>query len=197
MLTPEQRELRRTGLGSSDSPVIMGESALRAPFDVYLAKVEGFEASIRAGQRAGIPVAMCGEMAGDSRFTRLLLGLGLKEFSVHPSSLLEVKQVLIGSDADSSVSNLAAAINAVTGSGVKWGSLTVANPYVTAAGKVTVTQEAMKVVDEAFQLFGGAGTSREYPIEKLYRDARVTRIYEGTNEIQRLVAARQILRALG
>jgi len=50
--------------------------------------------TIRAGKAAGIPVAMCGEMAGDARYTRLLLGLGLKEFSVHPSSLLEIKQVI-------------------------------------------------------------------------------------------------------
>ena len=57
------------------------------------------------------------------------------------------------------------------------------HPYVTAAGKVTVTQEAMKVVDEAIQLFGGAGTSREYPIEKLYRDARVALIEDGENTI--------------
>jgi alkylation response protein AidB-like acyl-CoA dehydrogenase len=54
---------------------------------------------------------------------------------------------------------------------------------VTAAGKVTVTQEAMKVVDEALQLFGGAGTSREYPIEKLYRDTRVALIEDGENTI--------------
>jgi alkylation response protein AidB-like acyl-CoA dehydrogenase len=57
------------------------------------------------------------------------------------------------------------------------------HPYVTAAGKVTVTQEAMKVVDEAFQLFGGAGMSREYPIEKLFRDARVALIEDGENTI--------------
>jgi alkylation response protein AidB-like acyl-CoA dehydrogenase len=57
------------------------------------------------------------------------------------------------------------------------------HPYVTAAGKVTVTQEAMKVVDEALQLFGGAGTSREYPIEKLYRDARAALIEDGENTI--------------
>ncbi|MBT6274396.1 MAG: phosphoenolpyruvate--protein phosphotransferase [Chromatiales bacterium] len=52
---------------------------------------------IRAGHHAGIPVAMCGEMAGDARYTRLLLGLGLKEFSVHPNALLEVKQVILTS----------------------------------------------------------------------------------------------------
>jgi len=50
--------------------------------------------TISAGEKMGIPVAMCGEMAGDTRYTRLLLGMGLKEFSVHPNSLLEVKQVI-------------------------------------------------------------------------------------------------------
>jgi phosphotransferase system enzyme I (PtsI) len=53
---------------------------------------------IRAGQHMDTPVAMCGEMAGDSSFTRLLLGLGLREFSVHPNALLEVKQVITNSD---------------------------------------------------------------------------------------------------
>jgi phosphoenolpyruvate-protein phosphotransferase (PTS system enzyme I) len=54
--------------------------------------------TIEAGEKAGIPVAMCGEMAGDARFTRLLLGLGLREFSMHPTSLLEVKRQIIESD---------------------------------------------------------------------------------------------------
>lgn len=55
------------------------------------------------------------------------------------------------------------------------------HPYATASGKVTVTEEAMKVATEAFQLFGGAGTSREYPIEKLFRDARAAQIEDGEN----------------
>jgi phosphoenolpyruvate-protein phosphotransferase (PTS system enzyme I) len=54
--------------------------------------------TIQAGEKAGIPVAMCGEMAGDPRFTRLLLGLGLTEFSMHPSSILEVKRQIMESD---------------------------------------------------------------------------------------------------
>jgi len=48
--------------------------------------------TLRAGKKARIPVAMCGEMAGDPRYTRLLLGLGLSEFSMHPATLLLVKQ---------------------------------------------------------------------------------------------------------
>jgi alkylation response protein AidB-like acyl-CoA dehydrogenase len=55
------------------------------------------------------------------------------------------------------------------------------HPYITASGKVTATEEAMKVVHEAFQLFGGVGTTREYPIEKLFRDARSALIEDGEN----------------
>ncbi|HQU14953.1 MAG: phosphoenolpyruvate--protein phosphotransferase [Chromatiales bacterium 21-64-14] len=54
---------------------------------------------IHAGHEAGIPVSMCGEMAGDVRYTRLLLGFGLTEFSMHPASLLEVKRIVTNSDA--------------------------------------------------------------------------------------------------
>lgn len=54
--------------------------------------------TIRAGRRAGIPVTMCGEMAGDPRYTQLLLGLGLNQLSMHPSNLLEIKRVILDSD---------------------------------------------------------------------------------------------------
>ena len=51
-----------------------------------------------AGNNANIPVSMCGEMAGDCQFTRLLLSLGLRDFSIHPANLLEVKQIITRSD---------------------------------------------------------------------------------------------------
>jgi phosphotransferase system enzyme I (PtsI) len=54
--------------------------------------------TIEAGEDSGRPVAMCGEMAGDPRYTRLLLGLGLREFSMHPASVLEIKRIIIESD---------------------------------------------------------------------------------------------------
>jgi phosphotransferase system enzyme I (PtsI) len=54
--------------------------------------------TIEAGRKAGIDVAVCGEMAGDVKLTRLLLGMGLREFSMHPAQLLAVKQEILKSD---------------------------------------------------------------------------------------------------
>jgi phosphotransferase system enzyme I (PtsI) len=53
---------------------------------------------IRTSNKAGIPVAVCGEMAGDERLTRVLLGFGLRQFSMHPAHLLTVKQQVLKSD---------------------------------------------------------------------------------------------------
>lgn len=50
--------------------------------------------TIDAGREADVPIAMCGEMAGDKRMARLLLALGLREFSIHPANLLEIKQTI-------------------------------------------------------------------------------------------------------
>ncbi len=50
--------------------------------------------TLQAGKKANIPVSMCGEMAGDPRYTRLLLGMGLRDFSAHPATLLDVKSII-------------------------------------------------------------------------------------------------------
>jgi phosphotransferase system enzyme I (PtsI) len=54
--------------------------------------------TIAAGHKAGIDVAVCGEMAGDVKLTRLLLGMGLRDFSMHPAQLLSVKQEILNTD---------------------------------------------------------------------------------------------------
>ena len=63
-----------------------------------------------------------------------------------------------------------------------------------AMAKLFATEVAQRVVDEAVQIHGGAGVLRGAPIERLYREVRAPRIYEGTSEIQRLIIARQLLR---
>ena len=59
--------------------------------------------------------------------------------------------------------------------------------------KVFSSEVAERITSLAINLFGGNGYVKEYPIERYYRDVRVTRIYEGTSEIQRLVIARELL----
>jgi alkylation response protein AidB-like acyl-CoA dehydrogenase len=51
----------------------------------------------------------------------------------------------------------------------------------------------MRVTTDAVQIFGGYGYTREYPVERFMRDAKITQIYEGTNQIQRVVIARDLL----
>jgi alkylation response protein AidB-like acyl-CoA dehydrogenase len=60
--------------------------------------------------------------------------------------------------------------------------------------KLFASETAMFCAHAAVQSFGGYGFSREYPVEKLFRDAKITEIYEGTSEIQRLVISRSVLR---
>jgi alkylation response protein AidB-like acyl-CoA dehydrogenase len=60
--------------------------------------------------------------------------------------------------------------------------------------KLTATDAAMRVATDAVQVLGGNGYTREYPVERLFRDAKVTQIFEGTNQIQRMVIGRDLLR---
>jgi len=63
-----------------------------------------------------------------------------------------------------------------------------------AISKSFATDIAMEVTTDAVQIFGGYGYMKDYPIEKYMRDAKITQIYEGTNQIQRLVVARNLVR---
>ena len=59
--------------------------------------------------------------------------------------------------------------------------------------KLFATEAANRVTYDAVQIHGGYGYSKEFPVERYYRDARVTTIYEGTSEIQKIVIARSFL----
>ncbi len=71
-------------------------------------------------------------------------------------------------------------------------------PFAKAASmaKLFASEAAHRCTDTAIQLHGGAGYCRDYPVERYARDARITRIYEGTSEIQRLIIARETLKAV-
>jgi butyryl-CoA dehydrogenase len=63
-----------------------------------------------------------------------------------------------------------------------------------AMAKLYCSDVAMEVTTDAVQVLGGYGYIKEYPVERMMRDAKITQIYEGTNEIQRIVIAREMLR---
>ncbi len=67
------------------------------------------------------------------------------------------------------------------------------NPAVSSAAKLFASEAAVKVTYEAVQIFGGYGYSREYDVERYYRDARVGTIYEGTSEAQKMVIGRTLM----
>jgi alkylation response protein AidB-like acyl-CoA dehydrogenase len=66
--------------------------------------------------------------------------------------------------------------------------------FYAAMAKLYASETANRVCADAVQIHGGNGYSRDYPVERMYRDARVTTIYEGTSEIQRIVISREILK---
>ncbi len=67
-------------------------------------------------------------------------------------------------------------------------------PFFGAAAKCYASDAAMEITTDAVQLFGGYGYTKDFPVERMMRDAKITQIYEGTNQVQRIVMARQLLK---
>ena len=70
-------------------------------------------------------------------------------------------------------------------------------PYWTSSAKLVAGDTAMRVTTDAVQVLGGYGYITEYPVERMMRDAKITQLYEGTQQIQRLIVARQVLQRAG
>ena len=70
-------------------------------------------------------------------------------------------------------------------------------PYWTSSAKLFAGDVAMQVTTDAVQVLGGYGYITEYPVERMMRDAKITQLYEGTQQIQRLIVARQLLARAG
>jgi acyl-CoA dehydrogenase len=67
------------------------------------------------------------------------------------------------------------------------------NTLISSHAKRFAADAAMKIATDAVQVYGGYGFIKEYPVEKLFRDAKIMQLYEGTSQIQRLVIARETL----
>jgi len=76
------------------------------------------------------------------------------------------------------------------------GRMTEVNKYA-AMAKCFATDVAVQVATDAVQVFGGYGFMEDYPIAKFYRDAKILQIYEGTNQVQRMVIARNLMKEAG
>jgi alkylation response protein AidB-like acyl-CoA dehydrogenase len=68
--------------------------------------------------------------------------------------------------------------------------------YFGAAAKCFASDVAMAITTDAVQLLGGYGYTKDFPLERMMRDAKITQIYEGTNQVQRIVMARQLLKGV-
>src|SRR5260370_4202459 len=66
--------------------------------------------------------------------------------------------------------------------------------FISAASKCFASDVAMEVTTDAVQLFGGAGFTTDFPVERFMRDAKITQIYDGTNQIQSVGMSRALLR---
>lgn len=104
MLGPFLRRLDFLSIGSNDLiqytlAVDRADSSVAHLYDpLHPAVLFLIGKTLQAGRQAGVPVALCGEMAGNSKLTRLLLGMGLRQFSMHPAQLLEIKQEILMAD---------------------------------------------------------------------------------------------------
>jgi phosphotransferase system enzyme I (PtsI) len=98
------RKLDFLSIGTNDLiqytlAVDRGDEAVSHLYDpMHPAVIKLLSMAIASANKAGVPIAVCGEMAGEHALTRLLLGLGLRDFSMHPSHLLEVKQRVLQTD---------------------------------------------------------------------------------------------------
>lgn len=108
----------------------------------------------------------------------------------HPIASLQAIQFMLADMATSIES--ARALLYMTSKNIDAGLKNIGD--ISAMCKLLASDVAMKVTTDAVQIFGGYGYMRDYPIEKFMRDAKITQIYEGTNQIQRMVIARNIIK---
>lgn len=191
---------RETTMGLRASEIVSVElEGLTVPGDRVLGDPEsGLSYALRALDvgRAGIAAQCVGiaqaafEHATSYALERRQFGQAIADFGAIQFKLADMASRIAGSRA---LLHMAAShMQSENGSAAKG---VEAIPALAAMAKLNASETAMWVADEAVQIFGGYGYMRDYPVEKLMRDAKGTEIYEGTSEIMRVVVAREILKA--
>jgi alkylation response protein AidB-like acyl-CoA dehydrogenase len=191
---------------------IKGSSTRQVYFENTRVPVENLLGEIHKGYKIAFNILNIGRLklgAGSVGGARTILGLAAtysterKAFNkfIHEFGMIQKKLARIAAEtyaAESQVFRTAANIeNARRGAGdnTEAAFKSIEEYEVEASiAKVHGSEVMAFAADEGVQIFGGYGFMQEYPIEKAYRDARIQRIYEGTNEINRLVAVRALLK---
>jgi alkylation response protein AidB-like acyl-CoA dehydrogenase len=185
------------GLSASETVEVVLEEARVGETSLLGEEGAGFRYAMEAMEigRLGVSIQALGiarsayEYARDYAEERVQFGRRLSAFQAIRFKLAEMTTRMTGARA---LAFSAAA--ALEGEGDPEGP----TPGVLAAmAKLSGSEVAVWTADEAVQIFGGYGYMRDYPVERLLRDAKGTEIYEGTNEIMRLVIAREAVRARG
>ena len=185
------------GLRASQTVSVELEDVQVAPDRVLGDPTQGFRYALEALNvgRLGVAAQSVGiaqeafEHATDYALERHQFGQAIADFGAIQFKLADMASRIAASR--SLLHTAAASLEAEGGCDARG---TDAIPAVAAMAKLTASESAMWVTDEAVQIFGGYGYMRDYPVEKLMRDAKGTEIYEGTSEIMRLVVAREILK---
>jgi alkylation response protein AidB-like acyl-CoA dehydrogenase len=182
----------KMGIAGSTTGELVFEDC-RVPADNLLGEEgEGFRTAMRILDRSRPGVAAQGlglaqgatDYALEYARSRETFGKPLAEHQLIQAKLADMET------ACQAARGLLYAFGQMVDDGVEGPELTKAS----AMAKLFCTDTAMWVTTEAVQILGGYGYIKEYPVERMMRDAKITQIYEGTNEIQRLVIAREMLR---
>ena len=161
----------------------------------------GVPASRRIGEEGqGVPIALAGLDSG--RLGIAAGATGLAQGALDLAARYAVEREQFGRPIASNqglafvIADMAAAIGAARATYLHAARLRDAGrPFSkeAAIAKLVATDAAMKVTTDAVQVLGGAGYTQDFPVERYFREAKVTQIFEGTNQIQRLVISRHVL----
>ena len=153
--------------------------SLRSSIDnIDAALVHLLAERFKCTQRVGHLKATAGLPAADVRRAAMLSG-----------SLGETARAAMGEDGGAALARFAVALHRP----VQPMLATPAEDIASAMAKLFASDTAMQVTTDAVQVLGGVGYTRDLPVERMMRDAKITQIYEGTNQIQRIVIARGLL----